>query len=49
MAGCVVTCPWHGSQFDARSGAVKSGPADQPIATYQLEQAGDEVRLRLPA
>jgi hypothetical protein len=38
-----------GSQFDARSGAVKAGPAESPIATYPVEQAGDEVRLRLPS
>jgi nitrite reductase/ring-hydroxylating ferredoxin subunit/uncharacterized membrane protein len=43
-----VQCPWHGSQFDARTGAVKAGPAKEPIATYPLEQTGDEVRLRLP-
>ena len=49
MAGCVVTCPWHGSQFDARTGALRSGPAEGPIATYQVEEAGGEVRLRLPA
>jgi len=49
LAGCVVTCPWHGSQFDVRTGALKSGPAEQPISTYQIEQAGNEIRLRLPA
>jgi uncharacterized membrane protein len=32
-----------------RSGAVKAGPAESPIATYPVEQAGDEVRLRLPS
>lgn len=40
-----VACPWHGSQFDTGTGAVKAGPAKQPIAIYPVEQAGDEVRL----
>ena len=42
-----VQCPWHGSQFDVKTGAVKAGPANQGIATYRIEQQGDEVRLVL--
>lgn len=42
-----VQCPWHGSQFDARSGEVKAGPAETPISTYRVEEAGGEVRLIL--
>ena len=45
----VITCPWHGSQFDARTGAVRSGPAAEPIRTYQVEEADGRVRLVLPA
>ena len=43
-----VSCPWHGSQFDVQTGAVKAGPAEKPIGVYHVEQAGGEVRLRLP-
>jgi nitrite reductase/ring-hydroxylating ferredoxin subunit len=32
-----VQCPWHGSQFDVQSGAVKCGPAEGPIKTYEME------------
>jgi nitrite reductase/ring-hydroxylating ferredoxin subunit/uncharacterized membrane protein len=32
----VVQCPWHGSQFDVRTGAVKHGPADEPVPTYAV-------------
>ena len=42
-----VQCPWHGSQFDVRTGAVKAGPAEKPIATYKIEQRDSEVRLLL--
>ncbi|MBA2564126.1 MAG: Rieske 2Fe-2S domain-containing protein [Gemmatimonadetes bacterium] len=42
-----VQCPWHGSQFDTATGAVKAGPAGDSIATYRVEQHGDELRLRL--
>jgi nitrite reductase/ring-hydroxylating ferredoxin subunit/uncharacterized membrane protein len=34
-----VQCPWHGSQFDVRTGEVKCGPAEQKIATYPIEDA----------
>ena len=47
MIGGVVQCPWHGSQFECRSGAVKAGPAEEPIGTYRVTEAGGEVRLSL--
>lgn len=31
-----VQCPWHGSQFDVRTGEVKCGPADEKLRTYEL-------------
>ncbi len=43
----VVQCPWHGSQFDCASGAVKAGPATKPISTYEVREESGEVRLRI--
>jgi nitrite reductase/ring-hydroxylating ferredoxin subunit len=43
-----VQCPWHGSQFDIHTGAVKAGPAQEYIATYKVEVASGEVRLYVP-
>jgi nitrite reductase/ring-hydroxylating ferredoxin subunit len=40
-----VQCPWHGSQFDVRSGALRAGPADRGIATYTVDVSGNDVRL----
>jgi nitrite reductase/ring-hydroxylating ferredoxin subunit/uncharacterized membrane protein len=40
-----VQCPWHGSQFDARTGEVRAGPAEKPIRCYRVEQTGDELIL----
>jgi len=42
-----VQCPWHGSQFDVHSGAVKSGPAKEQIATYRVDEQQNAVRLFL--
>jgi nitrite reductase/ring-hydroxylating ferredoxin subunit/uncharacterized membrane protein len=44
----VVACPWHGSQFDVRTGEVKAGPAAQPIETYRVEEKSGRIRLALP-
>lgn len=42
-----VQCPWHGSQFDVRTGEVAAGPAKKKIATYRVEERAGEVRLLL--
>jgi len=43
LVGCTVQCPWHGSQFDVRSGHVVAGPAQSSIETYPVEIRGGEV------
>jgi nitrite reductase/ring-hydroxylating ferredoxin subunit/uncharacterized membrane protein len=48
LACNTVTCPWHGSQFDVTNGGVKAGPASERIHTYSIEQAGSEIKLRVP-
>jgi nitrite reductase/ring-hydroxylating ferredoxin subunit/uncharacterized membrane protein len=40
-----VQCPWHGSQFDVRTGALRAGPAERGISTYTVEVSGSDVRL----
>jgi nitrite reductase/ring-hydroxylating ferredoxin subunit/uncharacterized membrane protein len=42
-----VQCPWHGSQFDTASGAVRAGPAEEAIATWRVERRGDDLVLLL--
>jgi nitrite reductase/ring-hydroxylating ferredoxin subunit/uncharacterized membrane protein len=47
MIGGGVQCPWHGSQFDCRSGAVRAGPAQQPIESYRVTERDGKVMLSL--
>lgn len=42
-----VQCPWHGSQFNVRTGAVNAGPAKERIGTYRIEQANQKYYLHL--
>jgi nitrite reductase/ring-hydroxylating ferredoxin subunit/uncharacterized membrane protein len=48
LACGVVTCPWHGSQFDVKDGSVSNGPAEKGISTYQVKKDGNDLRLVLP-
>jgi uncharacterized membrane protein/nitrite reductase/ring-hydroxylating ferredoxin subunit len=43
----VVQCPWHGSQFDLVTGAVKAGPAKESIKIYQVREDGGKIILTL--
>lgn len=47
MIAGVVQCPWHGSQFNCRTGAVKAGPAQEPIKTYSVAQRDGSILLEI--
>lgn len=47
LACGVVQCPWHGSQFRVQTGAVEHGPAEAPIRTHQVHEAGGRLWLTL--
>ena len=40
-----VQCPWHGSQFDVRTGMLKAGPAKENIRTYPVTESEGKVFL----
>jgi nitrite reductase/ring-hydroxylating ferredoxin subunit len=40
-----VICPWHGSCFDVRDGAVTCDPADEPVRTYRVTLEGEIGRV----
>jgi len=44
---CTIECPLHGARFDIPSGAVRALPAYAPLATYQLQIAGDDILVAL--
>lgn len=49
LIGCIVQCPWHGSQFNVQTGRVVAGPAKDKIETYEVEVRGGEVYVKEPA
>ena len=46
LEGTVVTCPWHGWQFDVTTGASPVNPAARQD-TYPVTVAGDDLRVEL--
>ncbi len=44
---CTVECPLHGAEFDLRSGAVLSPPAEEPLRTFRVRVVHGEVQVDL--
>jgi len=42
LVGQLLTCPWHGWQYDVTTGKVTMNPA-VGVETYQVETRGDDV------
>jgi nitrite reductase/ring-hydroxylating ferredoxin subunit len=43
--GDIVTCPWHGSEFNVRTGAVVTPPAEEPLKTYSVSVVDGRIVL----
>lgn len=48
VTGGHVTCPWHGSTFDLRTGYVVNGPASRPQPRLDVQIADGRVQVRRP-
>lgn len=46
LMGTTIQCPWHGSRFDIRTGAVQGGPADKPMPVFEVRVEGSRVEVR---
>lgn len=47
LEGSTVTCPCHGSQFDVTTGAVLSGPAEEPVLSYPVRIEDNAIQISL--
>jgi len=43
--GDAIRCPWHGSRFALRDGAVVDGPATFPLASWRARIVDDSVEV----
>ena len=45
LDGEELVCPCHGSRFDVKTGEVLSLPANEPLATYNVQIEGSDVLI----
>lgn len=43
LEGEIVTCPWHFSAFNVRTGEIVTSPAEEAITVYETKLADDGV------
>jgi nitrite reductase/ring-hydroxylating ferredoxin subunit len=44
---CAVTCPWHGAEFDLRTGEALTPPAVENVSTYRVVVSGNDIFLEI--
>lgn len=42
-----VTCPWHGSRFNIKTGALLTPPAREGVKSFPVRIAGDDVEVEV--
>jgi len=48
LDGFTVTCPWHGSRFDIRTGQVVGPPARKAVRSYPVVLQDGRIWVDLP-
>ncbi len=43
VVGDTVTCPWHGAEFNIKTGEVQSPPAASGVRSYPVSVEGDDI------
>ena len=44
----VVECPFHGGQFNVRTGEVVAAPPSEPVSTFAVRVEGDDISVEKP-
>ena len=47
VQGTRVTCPWHGADFDLKTGAVLGPPAENGVPSYKVVVEGDDIKVEV--
>ncbi|PYU31116.1 MAG: hypothetical protein DMG28_16285 [Acidobacteria bacterium] len=42
-----VICPWHGSRFNLKTGAVLEPPARQGVKSFAVQVTADDVEVEI--
>ena len=44
---CTVECPWHGAQFDLKTGKAMTLPAVEAVKTYKIRVQGENIEVEV--
>lgn len=45
--GDIVTCPWHFTRFNVRTGEAQEGCiTDDPVSIYEVRLEGNDIQIR---
>ena len=47
VEGSKVTCPWHGADFDLKTGAVLGPPAFEGVKSYKVVVEGNDIKVEI--
>jgi Rieske Fe-S protein len=47
VQGTRVTCPWHGADFDLKTGALLGPPAQKGVPSYKVVVEGDDIKIEV--
>ena len=47
VQGTKVTCPWHGADFDLKTGTALGPPARQGVPSYRVVIDGGDVKIEI--
>lgn len=45
LDGTIVTCPWHGAQFDVTTGQVVGPPAERSVPAYKVVVEAEDIKV----
>jgi nitrite reductase/ring-hydroxylating ferredoxin subunit len=48
LEGEIVTCPWHFSRFNVRTGEIVESPAEEVVAVYEIKIEDGAVFVGAP-
>jgi nitrite reductase/ring-hydroxylating ferredoxin subunit len=47
LEGDRVTCPWHGAEYDVKTGEVLGPPAKNSVRSYRVQVEGDSIKIEV--
>ena len=47
LEGYKVTCPWHGAEFDVKTGNVLGPPAEESVKSYKVRVESDSIKVKV--